>query len=254
MTWDTYFANGVDFSSLGCITEPFDAPYTEPGLRGDLPQYSGIDGAGYSDQPLNPGLLSFEIMLDPDCGSEAAQRSNLNTRYRNLRLICRPDRLSALTRRMSFDSGNETHTANGKLLSITPNHYGPEVMSCLVEFTILDGCWFGTLESVNAGASITPTIKGDVRTHHVSLVLSEGAVNPVVSNANGYTVSYVGTVPTGGVSVDCFNRRATRISDSVDVSSNLRWTKGQAMRLDPGGNTITTSSGTVSLTYYPAYL
>jgi hypothetical protein len=255
MTWDTYLANGEDFSTLGCITEPFDAPYTQSGQRGDLPQYAGIDGAGYSDQPFDPGLLSFEIMLAPDCGSEAAQRSNLNTRFRNLRTICRPDRLSTLTRRMSFDSGNETHTANGKLLSITPNHYGPEAMSCLVEFIILDGCWFGGSEAVGAGSAITPTIKGDTRTYHITAVLSAGAVNPVVTNVtNGYSFSYVGTVPTGGVSVDVLTRQAKRVSDNGDVSLSLRWAKAQPFRLDPGVNTITDSSGTVALTYYPAYL
>lgn len=255
MVWDTLLAGSVDFSTLGCITEPYNAPYEQAGQRGDFSQYAGIDGGGYLDQAYDKGLLSFEIMLAPDCGSEDEQRTNLNTRYRNLRTACQPDRLTVLTRRMSFDAGNETHTANGKLLSITPNHYGPEVMSCLVEFTLLDGCWFATPVAVAASAAPTPTVLGDTRTQHITAVLSAGAVNPVVINTtNGYFFVYNGTVPSGGVSVNCFTRRATKVTGSIDASNLLLWGKPHPMRLEPGANALTCSSGTVALTYTPAYL
>lgn len=255
MTWDTLLANGVDFSSLGCISEPYNAPYGQAPQRGDFSQYAGKDGAVYSDQPYDPGLISFEIMLAPDCGTDTAKWKNLNSRFRNLRMVCRPDRLTTLTRRMSFDTGDETHTGNGKLLSITPNHFGPDVMSCLVEFTLLDGCWFGPVEAVGAFSSASPTIKGDGRTLRITATLSAGAVSPVVTNAeNAYSFSYTGTVPAGGITVDVVNRRAKRISDNGDVSLNLRWAKSQPFRLDPGANSISTTSGTVALSYYPAYL
>jgi hypothetical protein len=60
-------------------------------------------------------------------------------------------------------------------------------------------------------------------------------------------------VPTGGVTVDVETRRATKVSDSSDVSSALRWAKAVPFQLDAGSNVITVSSGTCALSYYPAY-
>ena len=254
--WDTLLVNGVDLTTMGCIAAPYEFPYNSAPLRGDLSKYNGVDGVRYFDQPLDAGLLSVTVSLSASCsGVTANSWIGLNDAYRELRMLCKPDRPSVLTRRMEFSSGQEEHTANAKLLDIAVTRPVTNVLKCLVEFSILDGCWFGPQESIAAFASASPTIKGDVRTLKITATLSAGAVSPVVTNnENQYSFSYVGTVPAGGVAVDVLNRRAKRISDNGDVSLNLKWAKPQIFRLEPGANSINTTSGTVALDYSPAYL
>lgn len=254
--YDTLLVNGTDLATMGCVAAPYEFPYNGAPQRGDLPQYDGFDGASYFDQPYDVGLLPITVVLSPACsGVSGGSWNALNDAFRALRLLCRPDLPSTLIRRMGFTTGNEEHTAAAKFLDIVPARPGPLVLECLIEFTLLDGCWFGSLETVAASGTILPNVKGDVRTQHITATLSAGAVNPIITNAtNGYTFRYVGTIPTGGVSINLFTRRATKISDSSDVSANLRWSKPHPFRLDPGVNIITCSSGTVGLTYLPAYL
>lgn len=255
--YDTLIVNGTDLATMGCVAAPYEFPYTSPPQRGDLPQYDGFDGVSYLDQPYDVGLVPLTIVLSPACsGLAGGSWTTLNDAFRALRLLCRPDRPSTLVRRMEFSSGQESHTAAAKLLDIVPARPSPTVMECLVEFTLLDGCWFGPTESIGSFAvSGVPTVKGDVRTLRILATLSAGAVNPVITNVtNDYTFRYVGTVPVGGVIVDTLNRRATKVSDSSDLSANLRWSKAHPFRLEAGANTITISSGSLAMTYSPAYL
>lgn len=254
--WDTLLVNGTDLISMGCVAAPYEFPYNSAPQRGDLSKFNGVDGVRYSDQPYDAGLLSVTVSLSPSCsGVSVNSWVGLNDAYRALRLLCKPDRPSVLTRRMGFTSGDESHTANAKLLDIVTVRPVSNVLKCLIEFTLTDGCWFGPTQTIAAFASSSPTIKGDVRTLRITATLSAGAVNPVVTNnENLYSFSYTGTVPAGGVAVDVLNRRAKRLSDNVDVSLNLKWAKQQIFRLEPGANAISTTSGTVALTYDPAYL
>lgn len=255
--YDTLLVNGTDLASMGCVAAPYEFPYNGAPQRGDLPQYDGFDGAAYFDQPYDVGLLPITVVLSPACsGVSGGSWNALNDAFRALRLLCRPDRPSTLVRRMGYSTGNEEHTAAAKLLDIVPARPSPTVMECLIEFTLLDGCWFGPLETIGSiTPSGVPTVKGDVRTLRVIATLSAGAVNPTITNVtNGYTFTYLGTVPTGGISVNTLTRKATKVSDSSDVSANLRWSKVHPFRLEAGANTITVSSGSVGLTYYPAYL
>lgn len=255
--YDTLLVNGTDLAAMGCVTAPYEFPYNSAAQRGELPQYDGFDGVTYFDQPYDAGLVPITVTLSPACSGVSGGTWNaLNDAFRALRLLCRPDRQSTLVRRMEFSTGQEEHTAAAKLLDIVTTRPSPTVMQCLIEFTLLDGCWFGPTESIGSfSVSGVPTVKGDVRTLQITATLSAGAVNPTVMNVtNGYSFSYVGTVPTGGVSVDILNRRATKISDSSDLSANLRWSKVHPFRLEPGANIITVSSGSVALSYSPAYL
>lgn len=121
-----------------------------------------------------------------------------------------------------------------------------------VDFNVLN-FWYPATATSIADAAGTQSIAGDVRTHKIVATLSAGAVDPVVTNGNGYTFRYIGTVPAGDLEVDVLTRRATGITGSVDLSANLRWSKGDPFQLDPGDNVITVSAGTCALDYYPAY-
>lgn len=121
------------------------------------------------------------------------------------------------------------------------------------DFRLL-GFWYPSAATSISSAAGTQSIAGDRPTRKMTATLSAGAANPVVTNStNGYTFRYVGTVPTGGVAVDIEARRATKVSDSSDVSSALKWSKAAPFQLDAGSNTITVSAGTCALSYYPAY-
>jgi hypothetical protein len=117
----------------------------------------------------------------------------------------------------------------------------------------IDGPWYGASEAIAAVGAVT--IKGDSPTRKITATLSAGAVNPVVSNDNGYSFRLVDTVvPAGGVLVDVLARTATGITGSVPMSSALKWSKDDPFQLDPGAQTLAVSSGTASFTYSPAYV
>jgi hypothetical protein len=121
------------------------------------------------------------------------------------------------------------------------------------DFTLL-GFWYPSTATTIPSAAGTQSITGDRPTRKITATLSAAASSPVVTNStNGYSFRYLGTVPTGGVTVDVETRRATKVSDSSDVSSALRWAKAVPFQLDAGSNVITVSSGTCALSYYPAY-
>jgi hypothetical protein len=255
--WDTLLVNGTDLITMGCVAAPYEFPYNGAPQRGDLAQYAGIDGVEYDDLPYDAGLLPVTVSLSPSCsGVSGNSWTSLNDAFRALRILCRPDRPSVLVRQMEFSSGQESHTANAKLLDIVTARPVSQVLKCLVEFDLLDGCWFGGSQAIPAfSVSGAPVVKGDVRTMRITATLSAGAVSPTVANTtNGYSFTYVGTVPAGGVTVDVLNRRATTITGSINVSNNLRWAKKHPFRMEPGANSITVSSGTVAFSYYPAYL
>jgi hypothetical protein len=252
--YDTTLVDGVDMATLGCLAAPYEAPYTSAPERGDLSTYSGVDGVRDFDLPLDVGLYAVNVSLSQQCQADGSWKG-LNDAFRALRLACKPGRRVTLTRRMEFTTGQEEHTASARLLDLVPTRPDPEVMECLVEFRLLDGCFFGASEVVAAFSSSSPSVKGHYRTLRITATLSSGAASPTVENTlNDYSFSYVGSVPTGGVSIDVLNRRATKVSDSSDVSGNLRWAKSHPFRLEPGANPITVSSGTVAFSYQPAYL
>lgn len=121
------------------------------------------------------------------------------------------------------------------------------------DFMLL-GFWYPSSATTISNAAGTQTITGDEPTHKITATLSAAAASPVVTNStNGFSFRYVGTVPSGGVTVDVATRRATKVSDSSDVSSALKWAKASPFQLDPGSNVITVSAGTCALSYYPAY-
>lgn len=253
MLYDTTLVDGVDLRTLGCITVPYEAPYVSANERGELASYAGVDGVRNFDLPLGAGLYSVRMVINQP--KIDGTWKDLNDQFRALRLACKPGRQITLGRRMEFSLGQEEHSASARLIDIVPTRPDPAVMQLLVEFALLDGCFFGPQESIAAFSSSSPTVKGDYRTLRVTATLSAGASSPIILNStNGYSFAYSGVVPTGGVSIDLLNRRVTKVSDSSDLSANLRWGKVHPFRLEPGLNTITSSSGTVALSYYPAYL
>lgn len=178
-------------------------------------------------------------------------------KIRALRRRTKPGRQVQLTRYMPGGESDALVSlmASGRRVGDTVawNDQNDRQAVVQTDFTLL-GYWYPATPTAIASAAGTQAIAGDRPTRHITATLAAGAADPVVTNTtNGYTFRYVGTVPTGGVSVDVTARRATKVSDSSDVSSSLRWAKAALFQLNPGDNVITVSSGTCALSYYPAY-
>lgn len=179
------------------------------------------------------------------------------SKMRALRRRTKPGKKVQLTRYMVNGESDAVISllAYARRLGDTPawddENDGQAVLA--VDYTLL-GFWYPSSATTIASAAGTQSIAGDTHTRKIVATLSAAAVNPVVANStNGYSFRYVGTVPTGGVTVDVETRRATKVSDSSDVSSALRWAKATPFQLDAGSNVITVSSGACALAYYPAY-
>lgn len=173
-----------------------------------------------------------------------------------LRRRCKPGRTVTLTRQMPDPDGtdaNTSHTATARRQTDRVQWLGATEATIDIDWLISEGGWRGASTSIGAVGAVT--VNGDASTRWITSTLAPGAVNPVVTNmGNGYTFRYIGTVPAGGVLVDVATRHATRLSDSANVSTLLRWSQDAVFQFDPGAQTLTISSGSASFTYYPAYL
>lgn len=172
-----------------------------------------------------------------------------------LRRRCKVGRTVTLTRQMPDPDGtdaNVNHTTTARWQTDRIAWLGSTTAQVDIDWLVTGGPWRGTSVAIAAVGAVT--VKGDLPTNAITATLSAGAVNPVITNTtNGYTFRYVGTIPSGGVLVDVRNRTATAITGSVDHSSALNWSKDDPFQLDPGSQTLTTSAGTASFTYLPAY-
>jgi hypothetical protein len=245
----TLLFSGTDLASLVDVVEDLSDFWSGADSRGDLPTYAGTSGATAIRRPTDVKVRSAQVSMT-DGATLAATEDKVNA----LKAVLRPGQSQTVTRRKVTSAGNLDVTQTAIVRSAIEERWlSPTTCTLIFAVETLDGPWYAASESI-AGAG-TVTVKGDTSTRAIAATLSAGAVNPVVTNTtNGYTFRYVGTVPTGGVSVDVKARKATKVSDSSDVSSALKWSKDAPFQLDPGSQTITVSAGTVSFTYLPAYV
>jgi hypothetical protein len=244
----TLLLDGVDMEELTeCVEGPVVWPYQGFAQRGDFPTAPAVDGGVYINQPYDTAVLPVQVTLrSPACSGGSGQA--LRVELAALRAACKPDHLLTL-RRLWPDSTYEE--AAGKFLNITPARPLKNLMSCLVEFTLL-GLWYGPSVNIPSGAG-AHTIAGTTRTHRMTVTLDGAGPQTITNTTNGYSFTYSGSVPSPIV-VDVEARTATLVSGSLDVSMYLEWEKNFPMRLDPGANTLTTTAGTFSVDYQPAYL
>jgi hypothetical protein len=245
----TLLLDGIDVETLTeCVEGPVVWPYSGRTQKGDLQRYPGIDGGSYLPQPYDIDVLPLTVTLrSPACsgGSGLAMREAL----RDLRTACRPDRQVTLRR---LWSDTEYEEARAKFLNITPTRAVKNVMSCLVEFQLLE-LWYGPAVS-GISAAGTHTFDGDTRTHRIQFTLAAGAARTITNTTNGFALTFGGTVPAGGVLIDVEARTARAITGGTNLDVYLTWTKFHPMRFDPGENVLTVSSGTATISYQPAYL
>lgn len=244
-----YLVDGTDLAVAGCdLTHDGSGLWSGRSEDVSLSEQVGAEAdiVGGLYRPTSHSTM-YEIRGD---GFDAVWAAVVALRRR-----CKPGRTVTLTRTMPDPDGtaaNTSHTTQARRQGDRVEWLGDSMALVDIDWTV-SRIWHGS--SVSIGAVGAVTVKGDSPTRRITVTLAAGAVNPIVTNTtNGYTFRYVGTVPTGGVTVDVVNRRASKVSDSSDVSSAMRWSKGDLLVLDPGSNTLTISTGSASLAYLPAYL
>ena len=241
----TLLFSGTDLASV-CIVEDLSDFWSSSDVRGDLPVYAGASGAMATRRPVASKLCSGQVSVVDD--TLAAIEDGVSA----VKTLLREGIPQTVTRRKVTGSGNLDVTQTAIVRTAAERWQGSGACTLLIGVELCDGAWYGSSTAIAAVGAVT--IKGDLPTRRITATIAAGAVNPVVTNTtNGYTFRYVGTVPAGGLLVDVATRRATGITGSVDLSANLKWSKGDPFQLDPGANTLTISTGTASFTYLPAY-
>lgn len=245
MTGGTLLFSGTDLASV-CAVEDLSDFWTAADWRGELPAYSGVSGATYTRRPVSSKIRTGQVKVS------ASTLAAAEDAVAAVKAVLKVGQSQTVTRRKVTGSGNLDTTQTAVAHAPEERWSGP-TCRLILSVETLDGPWYGSSQSI--GAAGTVTVVGEASTRAITATLAAGAANPVVTNTtNGYTFRYVGTVPTGGVTVDVRARKATKVSDSSDVSSALKWSKDAPFQLDPGSQTITVSAGTVSFTYLPAYV
>lgn len=244
MSGGTLLFSGTDLASV-CIVEDLSEFWSSAGFRGDLPVRAGVSGATAQRRPVSAQMRSGQVSVTDD--ALAATEDAVAA----VKAILRIGRSQVATRRKVTGAGNLDTTQNVIVHGAAERWQGDGACTLILSVETLDGPWYGLSESIAAVGAVS--IVGDSPTRAITATLSAGAVNPVVTNMNGYTFRYVGTVPAGGVLVDVRARTATGITGSVNLTSALKWSKDDPFQLDPGAQTLTVSAGTASFTYLPAY-
>jgi hypothetical protein len=243
----TYLIDGTDIRIAGTrLLRNVDGLYTMGGVRGDDLTVVDADGSTWLDErPFDPFTLPLPLTLRG--GSEAG----FNDLLRTLRRLVKPDRTFTLTRRLSFGSGTEDHTALARYVDGLPPQMAPGIVEGDLTLNLrnLDGIWYGPTATVTTGSV---TILGDVRTHRMTITFT-GGTNPTLTNSTtGDSLTWTGTVGGTPVVVDVEAMTATQ--GVTDVSGALVWNRTYPMTFRAGSNTLAvTGGGTVSTAYAPAY-
>lgn len=246
MSVGTLLLSGTDLASV-CIVEDLSDFWSSADVRGDLPVYAGIPGATPFRRPRSATVRSGQVRVN---GANLAATEDA---VAAVKAVLREGQSQTATRRKITGAGNLDATQAVIVRSAAERWISPGACTLILSVETLDGVWLGASTAIAAVGTVA--VKGELPTRAITATISGGAANPVVTNTSngGYTFRFVGTVPTGGVLVDVMARTAIAVTGGANLSSSLKWSKDAPFQLDPGSQALTTSAGTVSFTYLPAY-
>lgn len=258
MTVDTVLVDGVDLKSAARILKVWQGVHDAAPLRGDFPSVYGRDGVFDAQRPF--GATPFSLGLKVRGG--APDVTGFNDRYRALKAIVKPDRLVTLTRRLSFATGNEDHTAPARYVSgLQPTQETPADYSLVIQWLLITGFWEGPATALAAtprGVITTVPVKGDVRTRNMTVTLSGSTGGAIAfrNDTNGAYFTYNGETASADVAINVLEQRATQ--GSTDVSEHLAWQGDTLFELNAGNNSVELYGGsagsTIGVSYRPAWL
>ncbi len=241
MTADTILIDGSDLSSTARILQVWGGVHTVAGNRGSgfiIPERHGITDD--IDRPFEAGVLGLGLMLR----GGAPDVTGFNDAYRALLQLCKPGRKVTLTRRLSFATGNEDHTASARYISgLDPDMQTPADGKMFLRFLILDGLWYATALTPTIPATIT--VPGTAKTNRMTLVL------PGTGTLTNTTLG-VSVAVTAAQTLTVETKQTTGTLSTITHAGDPL---GNWFTLAPGSNVITWSGGgTPTISYQPAYL
>ena len=269
MTYDALYVDGTNVLVAGCrFIEDWSPLYGTSPLRGDNHVIPGRAGEVAVPKVIGARTMPLAFVVtaaDPATGVES---SDLNTASKQARLnfrtlvrLLNPGGTITLKRVIGYPAGDETHTCTAEFLSALDPAYDlgtDEFARTVVDLRLLDGVWYKetAVEHVLTGTS-SVSILGDVTTRRMTIEFAgSSAAQALVNSTTGETVTIDAmntTTHEAVLDVEDFTavRNSVNIVGKVEGSGpDYAW-----MTLEPGTNSLTvTGGGTVTLTYYPAYL
>lgn len=242
--YETILFDGTDIKTAGVRSiQVWDGVLLTTALRGADLLIPGADGEHSIPRPFGAGVLNLGLVLTTDTNA------GFNDAYRALRRLAKVDGTVTLTRRLSFGTGNEEHTAVAKYAGgLEPTMVKMIGGSLTLSMKILGGLWYGPAVTIGAGTS---TVAGDVRTRRMTVTFT-GGTNPTLTNTTtGDVLTYTGSPTSAVVNVESMSAA----DGGTDVSGLIGWTPNTyPMTLAAGSNTLVlTGGGSVSVAYQPAY-
>lgn len=246
----TYLVDGTNLEVAGVrLMEVIEGTHVTPSLRGELPQFAGIDGVMDVDQPFDSTVISFGLVV------VGPTRQQFNDNYKTLRRLIKVGKTVTLTRTLSSSGGDQVATAVAKFDGgLEPAQMAPGVFRMVLRMRLLSGLWYGatSVQSITPGLNtITPF--GDTITKRMTVTLT-GGTTPTLRNATlDYELSFGGSMGSPVV-IDVQTGTATQ--GATDVTADLTFNRVLPFALLGGStNSITLSStGSASISYSPAHL
>ena len=269
MTYDALYVNGTNIAVAGVrFIEELGPLYATSPLRGENLVIPGRAGEVVVPKVIGARTMPLGMVItaaDPATGIEAADPAvsskQARENYRTLLRLLNPGGTVTLKRTIGYPAGDESHTCLAEFLSAVDPTYdlgSDDFARAVIDFRLLDGVWYKETAVVHTlTGSSSVTILGDVTTRRMTIAFSGATGAQALTNSTtGEAVTLAALDPAAHAAVlDVEDFTAVR--NSVNVVSKVSSTGSDYswMTLAPGNNTlVVTGGGTVTLSYFPAYL
>lgn len=195
----------------------------------------------------NPRLLALEVVLRYTAAGGTVTHTDLEPGhvFENLsevKRLLRGQRSLATLERIAPDQGTVQIDVECGEPTPTQNRF-----TYLFPLIAARPFWRSTTAQTDSTSPIA--VGGDFPVDDATVTFSAGASSPVFTHtASGATITYTGTVPAGGVTVNTLTGQAFNVTGGADCSNLVSFNKPYILELDPGvNNAYTISSGTVTV-------
>lgn len=250
--YEGHAVNGTWLNTLGCET---DIHITAPDAAGDdldIPYSSETLSA-----PVTPrgNDYTLDLVIAGQYPGEvltANVRKIFHERVQSIgTLIINDYEPYTLSRRLVLTAGDQVVTTRVKYGDgFDIQRMAPPVGRAVVRLKKLWPYFYGTATAGAVPGTITAA--GSAATNRMVITMSGGTGQVLTNTTTGEVITI--TSGSGTMLIDPLSRTATRGGVNNIGSVSFAGPSRTWMRLKPGSNVFTVSSGTASISYYPAWL
>lgn len=272
-TETAWMVDGVSLQTFARNVQSLAPKYGTPQLRGTDPTVAYRRGAVWRPKiaDVRTEQLGMWITATDDDGALTAKgmerqfHQNM-VALQNL-LWTDGERQVTLTKKWKDPLTGDvvTATALAEPQGFTPEMRGPYSAVGVAEFVLTEPYYYGVAQTVAFAVGVPQdvVVLGDVRTNRITMDANGQLSNGTLTNSTPVPENWlrVGSSIAGGdkISLDVDNFIATRESDGANMIGAVSRSGGRYwMNLWPGSNTLVltadSGTGTVDLTYAPAYM